>query len=138
MLSNSNRIKPERTGNARSLRRDMTLAEHKLWQALRGKQMEGRRFRRQHPIGPYIADFACAESSLVIELDGGQHQEQKEYDERRTAFLHFHGWKVLRFWNNDVLSNLEGVLASVVDALTITPPSQPSPYKGEGAGSQLY
>lgn len=105
----------------------MTVAEYKLWQALRGKQIEACRFRRQHPIGHYIADFACIEKALVIELDGGQHQDQMEYDERRTVYLQFQGWKVLRFWNNDVLSNLEGVLASVVDALTATPPSQPSP-----------
>ncbi len=126
-LSNSRRIKPERTSNARALRGDMTVAEYKLWQALRGKQIEACRFRRQHPIGHYIADFACIEKALVIELDGGQHQDQMEYDERRTVYLQFQGWKVLRFWNNDVLSNLEGVLASVVDALTATPPSQPSP-----------
>lgn len=126
-LSDSRRIKPERTDKARLLRSEMTLAERKLWQALRGKQLEDCRFRRQHPIGPYIADFACLEKSLVIELDGGQHQEQQEYDERRTVFLQFQGWRVLRFWNNDVLSNLEGVLANVVDALTSSPPSQPSP-----------
>lgn len=126
-LSDSRRIKPERTDNARSLRSDMTLAERQLWNALRGKQLHGYRFRRQHPIGPYIADFACIEKSLVIELDGGQHQDQVEYDERRTAFLQLQGWQVLRFWNNDVLNNLEGVLASVVDALYATPPSQPSP-----------
>jgi very-short-patch-repair endonuclease len=121
------RIKPERTDNARSLRNDMTLAERKLWNALRGKQLEGNRFRRQHPIGPYIADFACLDKSLVIELDGGQHQDQVDYDKRRTSFLQMQGWKVLRFWNNDVLNNLEGVLASIGETLTVTPPSQPSP-----------
>jgi very-short-patch-repair endonuclease len=112
----------------------MTLAEHKLWQALRGKQIDGRRFRRQHPIDPYIADFACLEKMLIIELDGGQHQDQKEYDERRTKYLQQQGWRVLRFWNNDVMRNLEGVLSSVVDALSAAPPSQPSPWQGEGAG----
>jgi len=126
-LSDSRRIKPERTDNARSLRSDMTLAERKLWQALRGKQLEDFRFRRQHPIGPYITDFACIAKLLAIELDGGQHQERREYDERRTEFLQSQGWRVLRYWNNDVLSNLEGVLASIVDVLTSTPPSQPSP-----------
>jgi len=105
----------------------MTFAEQKLWQALRGRQIEGCRFRRQHPIGPYIADFACLDKSLVIELDGGQHQERMEYDERRTAFLESLGWKVLRFWNNEVMSNLDGVLASVAEVLTAAPPSQPSP-----------
>ncbi|WP_460840645.1 endonuclease domain-containing protein [Noviherbaspirillum agri] len=136
-MSESRRIKPERTTNARSLRSDMTLAERKLWQALRGKQIEGFRFRRQHPIGLYIADFACLDKLLLIELDGGQHQEQKEYDERRTEFLQSQGWRVLRFWNNDVLGNFEGVLASVVDALTFTPLSQPSPYEGEGAVQRM-
>jgi very-short-patch-repair endonuclease len=105
----------------------MTLTELKIWSALRGKQIEASRFRRQHPIGPYIADFACVENKVVIELDGGQHQEQVSYDERRTAFMQAQGWRVLRFWNNDVLSNLEGVLARVVDALGAPPPSQPSP-----------
>ena len=125
------RIKPERTDNARSLRSDMTLAEQRMWQALRGRQIKGFRFRRQHPIGPYIADFTCLDQSLATELDGGQHQDQVAYDERRTAFLAQQGWRVLRFWNNDVLNNLEGVLAKVADALTFTPlrrapPSQPS------------
>ena len=132
-LSNRLRVKPERTGNARLLRSDMPLAEHKLWNALRGKQIDDNRFRRQHPIGPYVADFACIEKLLVIELDGGQHQDQVSYDEQRTAFLQKQGWTVLRFWNNEVLDNLEGVLASIADALTAAPPSQPSPWKGEGA-----
>ena len=74
-LSNQRRINPERTDNARDLRREMTLAEINLWNALRGKQLANCRFRRQHPIGPYIADFACISKSLVIELDGGQHQD---------------------------------------------------------------
>lgn len=96
-LSERLRIKPERTDHARSLRGDMTLAEHRLWQVIRGKQIEDCRFRRQHPIGPYIADFACNDKSLVIELDGGQHQQQAGYDERRTAYLEALGWKALRF-----------------------------------------
>lgn len=126
-LSDQRRIKPEHSENARLLRSDMTIAEHKLWQAISGKQIEDCRFRRQHPIGPYIADFACTDKSLVIELDGGQHQEQVAYDERRTKFLQMHGWRVLRFWNNDVLNNLDGVLAKVIEVLTAAPPSRPSP-----------
>jgi very-short-patch-repair endonuclease len=126
-LNEQRRIKPERTDNARSLRSDMTIAEHKLWQAIRGKQIEDWRFRRQHPIGPYIADFACIDKLLVIELDGGQHQDQVAYDARRTAYVESLGWQVLRFWNNDVLNNLDGVLAKVVEVLTSAPPSQPSP-----------
>jgi very-short-patch-repair endonuclease len=87
------RIKPERTENPRALRSGMTLAEHKLWQAIRGKQVAGYRFCRQHPVGPYIADFACLETKLVVELDGGQHQEQVDYDMQRTAFLLREGWR---------------------------------------------
>jgi len=101
----------------------MTDAERLLWQALREKQLNGHRFRRQHPIGKYIADFACAERKLVIELDGGQHQDQLVYDEQRTAFLQENGWQVLRFWNNDVMNNLEGVLSTIVGNLERLPPS---------------
>lgn len=132
-MADSHRINPKNTGNARTLRSNMTLAERKLWNALRSRQLEGNRFRRQHPIGPYIADFACIDQSVVIELDGGQHQDQVAYDERRTAFLRMHGWKVLRFWNNDVLHNLDGVLTKIVEVLNAIPPSQPSPCEGEGA-----
>ena len=101
----------------------MTDAERMLWHALRGKQLEVRRFRRQHPIGPYIADFACLDKKLVIELDGDQHQDRIAYDARRTVFLHMQDWQVLRFWNNDVLNNLDGVLAKIVDALNGTHPA---------------
>jgi very-short-patch-repair endonuclease len=126
-LNDRLRVNPKSTANARKLRADMTLAEQRLWQAIRGKQINGERFRRQHPIGPYIADFACLDKLLVIELDGGQHQDRVAYDEQRTAFLQAHGWIVLRFWNNDVMNNLDGVLARVVEVLTSAPPSQPSP-----------
>ena len=101
----------------------MTDAERLLWQALRSKQLNGHRFRRQHPIGQYIADFACIEQKIIVELDGGQHQEQLAYDERRTDFLRLHGWQVLRFWNNDVMNNLDGVLSTIAASLTGAPPS---------------
>ena len=117
------RLKPKTTANARSLRGNMTEVERLLWQALRGKQLNGYRFRRQHPIGSYIADFACLEEKIVIELDGGQHQEQIEYDEQRSAYLKTHGWQVLRFWNNDVFNNLEGVLFTIGLHLKDLPPS---------------
>ena len=100
----------------------MTDVERMLWQALRSKQFGGYRFRRQHPIGRYIADFACIEQKIVIELDGGQHQEQLAYDNQRTAFIQAQGWQVLRFWNNDVLNNLDGVLTTIAERLTVLPP----------------
>jgi very-short-patch-repair endonuclease len=117
------RIKPQLTTHARSLRGDMTEAEKKLWQAIRSNQIENCRFRRQHPIDPYIADFACIDKRVVIELDGGQHQDQETYDERRTEHMQAQGWKVVRFWNNDVLNNLDGVLTRIVEILTAEPPS---------------
>jgi very-short-patch-repair endonuclease len=117
------RTNEEITANARSLRSNMTDVERILWRAIRGRQLHGYRFRRQHPIGPYIADFACLEKKCVIELDGGQHQNQTDYDENRTMFLQRQGWQVLRFWNNDVLHQLDGVLSTVVATLTTLPPS---------------
>ena len=94
------RIKPAIKTHSRSLRRNMTDAENKLWRALRKKQLNGYRFRRQHPIGHYIADFACIDKRCLIELDGSQHQDQVNYDEQRTLFLEQHGWHVFRYWNN--------------------------------------
>jgi len=92
-----------------------------------GLTLDACRFRRQHPIGPYIADFACIERRLVVELDGGQHQGQNAQDEQRTAFMQTQGWQVLRFWNNEVLNNLDGVLSTIVEHLNHAPPSSPSP-----------
>ncbi|MBI4808120.1 MAG: endonuclease domain-containing protein [Nitrosomonadales bacterium] len=110
------------TTRARSLRSGMTDAERLLWQALRYKQLAGHRFRRQFPIGRFIADFVCVEQKLVIELDGGQHQDQVAYDEQRTFFLRQNGWRVLRFWNNDVIGNLDGVLSTIAEQLESLPP----------------
>ncbi len=87
----------------------MTDAEAKLWYHLRDRRLGGFKFVRQVPIGRYIADFACREADLIIELDGGQHADS-EYDEERTRVLGEHGYAVIRFWNNDVLSNIDGVL----------------------------
>ena len=92
-------------------------------EALRSKKINGHRFRRQHPIGQYIADFACIEQRIVIELDGGQHQEQNIYDEQRSVCLQAQGWRVLRFWNNEVLNNIDGVLTVIAENLTGAPPS---------------
>jgi very-short-patch-repair endonuclease len=113
---------------SRQLRNEMTVAESYLWQRLRSRQIHGFKFRRQHPVGKYILDFACIEARLAIEVDGGQHNEMQINDDQRTALLEAQGWKVLRFWNNEVLQNIEGVLEKVLNALTVdksdvTPPS---------------
>ncbi len=101
---------------ARDLRKNMTDAERLLWQALRGKQMDGFRFRKQHPFCQYVIDFYCPSIKLAIELDGGQHnsEEGKLKDSERTAFLEQHGIHVLRFWNNELMSNLEGTLEQIL------------------------
>ena len=117
------RIGPAITSRARSLRGGMTDVERLLWRSLRSKQLNAGRFRRQHPIGPYIADFAYIEQKLVIELDGGQHQEREAQDKQRTIFMQSHGRQVLRFWNNDVQNNLDGVLSSIAERLNHAHPS---------------
>ena len=104
---------------ARALRETMTDAEQLLWYRLRRKQLDGFRFRRQHPFEMFVLDFYCCEAKLAIELDGGQHNESKVIirDNARTEFLAKHGIRVLRFWNNDVFGNLEGVLQRIYDEL---------------------
>ncbi len=99
---------------ARRLRRHATDAETLLWRALRAKAL-GVRFRRQHPVPPFVVDFACTEARLVIEVDGGQHGGPR--DAARDEALQHQGWRVLRFWNNDITTNLEGVLAAITTAL---------------------
>ena len=110
---------------ARQLRRNQTDAEKVLWQKLRTLRCQGGRFRRQHPIGSYIVDFCCLEASLIIELDGGQHNEVPvlEADANRNQWLKERGYTVMRFWNNDVLSNLEGVISAIGEHFTLTPVS---------------
>ncbi len=100
--------------HAQDLRRDQTPAERQLWASLRGKQLGGFRFRRQHPIGPFIVDFCCLSPRLVIEVDGNSHAEQVEYDEARTAYLEERGYAVVRFTNEDVQRRLEGVLDEIM------------------------
>src|SRR5271165_2158590 len=93
--------------HAREMRRDSTDAERRLWAYLHGRQLENFKFRRQHPIGPFIVDFCCIEKKLVIELDGGQHLDYQQYDARRTGVMEERGYSVIRFGNGDVLANLE-------------------------------
>jgi very-short-patch-repair endonuclease len=99
---------------ARRLRRDAMDAEKRLWRALR-ETFPGAKFRRQTPVGPYIADFLSFRHKLIVEVDGGQHTA--ENDRRRTAYLEREGYRVLRFWNNDVLANIEGVIAQITSSL---------------------
>ena len=115
---------------ARRLRRELTDAEKKLWARLRSRQLCGAKFRRQHPIGSYIADFCCVERGLVVELDGGQHSSQIQADQRRTAFIERQGYRVVRFWDNEILSDAEAVLERIVRVLDGPHPC-PLP-KGEG------
>jgi very-short-patch-repair endonuclease len=109
------RLKSETRSFACHLRRNQTDAERRLWRHLRSRRLLGLRFRRQHPIGPYFADFACLELRLVIELDGGQHADPRglERDRVRTAALEERGYEVIRFWNNDVLRDTQAVLATI-------------------------
>ena len=115
-----------KTEFARHLRRTMTDAEREIWHHLRNRAFMGHKFRRQHPIGPYIVDFACPERRLVVELDGGQHDVSK--DAGRTHHLQAIGFKVLRFWNNDVFRQQDTVLAMIFDALS-SPPCLPVPVE---------
>ncbi|MDD5058138.1 MAG: endonuclease domain-containing protein [Sideroxydans sp.] len=134
MMSESARIRASTKLNARSLRREMTDAEKLLWRNLRLKQFAGYKFRRQHPIGDYIVDFVCLEAKLILEADGGQHADHVESDAIRTHWLEAKGFRVMRFWNNEVLKNIEGVKFAIWNYLSgIQPPSQPSPCQGEGA-----
>ena len=123
---------------ARKLRSQMTDAERKLWFALRGRRFEAFKFRRQVPIGPYVADLICFEARLVVEVDGGQHAGSGR-DATRDRWLAENGFRVTRFWNNEVLSNLEGVLMVLTAELNRTPhptsrlrSTSPSPARGEG------
>jgi very-short-patch-repair endonuclease len=107
------------TQRARRLRRDSTDAERKLWYRLRARSLLGFKFVRQEPIGPYVADFICRECRLIVEVDGSQHAESQR-DLVRDRWLVEHGYRVLRFWNNDVMANIEGVLETIAEALKTT------------------
>ncbi len=110
------RSNPKTRTHAIELRKELTPAEGKLWSRIRNDQL-GVNFRRQHAIGNYIPDFCSPKAKLVIELDGSQHLEQEEYDKKRTEYLESQGYKVIRFWNNDVMNNIEGVILAIMYAL---------------------
>ena len=110
------RSNPKTMHQAGELRKEPTPAEVKLWSRIRNDQL-GVNFRRQHAVGIHIPDFCSPKAKLIIELDGSQHLEQEEYDEERTKYLGSQGYKVIRFWNNDVMSNIEGVILTIVHAL---------------------
>jgi very-short-patch-repair endonuclease len=126
------------TKAARKLRSQMTDAETKLWFALRDRRFQSFKFRRQVPIGPYVADFLSFGSRVIVEVDGGQHADSGS-DEKRDRWLAENDFRVMRFWNNDVLANLEGVLTALATELERTPhptsrlrSTSPSPARGEG------
>ena len=112
----------------------MTDAEKALWQHLRFRQLDSYKFRRQCPIGSYIVDFVCFERKLIIELDGSQHAEKISYDSKRTQWLESEGFQVLRFWNNQVLNEIESVLSKILNQLT---PTSILPHKGGGEISRI-
>jgi len=124
---------------ARTLRKNLTDAERTMWTMLRGRHLDGFAFRRQFPIGPFIADFVCLATKLVIEIDGGQHfsDDGEMRDARRTAFIESEGFRVMRFSNHDVLTNRAGVLQAIAAAIRENAPSLPLPHKGGGNGKIL-
>ncbi|MBJ6123110.1 endonuclease domain-containing protein [Sphingomonas mollis] len=120
------------TARARELRLNATDAERRLWQAISARKVAGIRFNRQVPIGPFICDFVSRGARLVIEVDGGQHDWRADEDARRTRYLEAQGFRVIRFWNNDVLERLDGVVVTIERALVDRPSPDPS-RKREGS-----
>ena len=122
--------------HASRLRREATDAEQKFWLEVRDRRLGGFKFRRQATVGPYVVDFLCAEKSLIVEIDGSQHNEQ--VDRKRTAFLEARGYCVLQFWNNELLTNIPGALQRSPEALnsapsgSVGPSPNPLPQAGEG------
>jgi very-short-patch-repair endonuclease len=111
------RTSPSGYQQAHQLRQAQTSAEIRLWTFLRRKQIQGARFRRQHALGPYVVDFCAPGRKLVIEIDGAQHSEQAEYDAERTAYLSSRGYRVLRFWNAEIMNDIDHVLNVILQAL---------------------
>lgn len=127
------------TRDARQLRKNATEYERLLWRHLRAHRFQGYKFRRQQPLGPYVVDFVCFETRCIIEADGGQHADALDYDARRDGWLRAQGFTVLRFWNNEILSNFEGVLERILEvcraAVAQSPPS-PQPLSRQGRGAK--
>jgi very-short-patch-repair endonuclease len=127
--------RPTDATRARELRSQPTEMEIRLWHQLRNRKLLGLKFRRQVPLGRYVVDFVCLEESVVIEVDGGQHALATRYERDRQHWLEEHGWRVLRFWNNEVKENLAGVLEVIAQALrpgATSPHPHPLPQAGEG------
>src|SRR5208282_931653 len=120
-----------KTRAARRWRKNSTPAERKLWRYLRSRSLGGFKFVRQEPIGPYVVDFICREKRLVVEVDGRQHAESRR-DARRDQWLVKHRYRVLRFWNNDVLGNIEGVWETIFAAMAAAAPPHPDPLPASG------
>jgi very-short-patch-repair endonuclease len=127
--------RPQQADLAKGLRRKQTEAEKIIWAKLKNRQLDGVKFRRQQPLGSYIVDFISLDEKLIIEIDGGQHNESRdiERDGKRMEWLEREGFHVVRFWNNDVLLNIEGVLEKIREVLILSShPHLASPLKGEG------
>jgi very-short-patch-repair endonuclease len=132
-------FKARDTKRAKELRNQATPAERQLWSILSGRKLDGHKFSRQMPIGPYFADFLCRDAKLVVELDGYSHDTQQDHDARRDALMQAEGYRVLRFANVDVNANLEGVVQSIAMALAETgpPPTPPASGRGEEGAAQM-
>lgn len=111
------RATPKGYENARKLRKELTPAERKLWAHLSNRKLKGVKFRKQHAIGNYVPDFCAIKERLIIELDGSQHLEQQEYDEDRTKYFESLGYRVIRFWNNQIMNDMNGVILAVTFAI---------------------
>lgn len=121
---------------AKELRSHQTEAEQRLWYHLRAHRFMNLKFKRQKPLGPYIVDFICHDLGLIVDVDGGQHQEAAEYDRRRDAWLQEQGYRVLRFWNNEVMQQMDGVPEAIrVFVEGSRSPSHPTPLPPAGEGS---
>ena len=138
------KVTADGVAKARGLRRNQTEAEKRLWNLLRNRSVEKLKFARQHSIGPFVVDFACRERMLVVEVDGSQHADDVEYDQRRTEFLNARGYSVLRFWNTEVLQELGGVqelITATISGIDVDPSPgwrySPATLSPEGRGDEL-